>query len=159
MDKKVRRAVIGDVVKIMPLLTSVDKFHIDNRKDVFHDAGFLYSEYEIKTAIEEDNGLYIFVSTSEINEITGVLLCYFDEIQDSSIFLDSKKLWIDNNCVGKPYRKEGYGKMLLDYAKTFAKENGCSSIELIVWDFNKNAHDFYKSQGMTEKHYTMEYIL
>jgi len=35
MEKEIRRAAIDDVVKIMPLLSSVAQLHGDNRKDIF----------------------------------------------------------------------------------------------------------------------------
>lgn len=49
--------------------------------------------------------------------------------------------------------------MLVDFAKKFAKDNGCSRIELNVWAFNKEAYDFWANQGMKEQRHTMEYIV
>ena len=98
------------------------------------------------------------MSTGEANEITGVLLCKIKAEHNHSVLLDSKTLWIEDTCVNEFYRKKGYGKMLLDFAKKFAEDNGCSRMELNVWSFNKNAHDFYASQGMNEQLHIMEYI-
>jgi len=158
MGKEVRRAVINDVPKIMPLLSSVAQLHGDNRKDIFRNPTLHYSESEIKNFIETGE-LNIFVSTGETNEITGVLLCKIRAQHNHNVLLDSKILWIEDTCVGESYRNKGYGKMLIEYAKGFAKDNGCSRMELNVWSFNKNAHDFYESQGLKEQRNIMEYII
>ena len=158
MGKEVRRAVMSDVAKIMPLLSSVAQMHGDNRNDIFRNPTLHYTEDEIKKFIENCE-INIFVSTSETNEITGVLLCRLESNKNHSVLLDSKQLWIEDTCVDETYRGKGYGKMLVDYAKKFAKDNGCSRVELNVWHFNKNAHDFWVSQGMKEMRYVMEFIL
>jgi len=159
MAKEVRRAVMDDVEKIMPLLSSVAQLHADGRKDVFRSPITThYSESEIKSFVENGE-LNIFVSTNEANELTGVLLCRLFISTNHNILQDSRTLWIEDTCVRESHRKEGYGKMLLDFAKNFAKENNCSRVELNVWSFNKSAHDFYVSQGMMKQRHTMEYIL
>jgi len=158
MNKKVRRAVINDIGAIMPLLSSVAQLHGDNRKDIFKNPIMHYSETDIRNFIENKE-LNIFVSTDESAEITGILLCRVQVKENHVVLSDTKILWIEDTCVGEPYRKKGYGKMLIDYAKEFAKTNGCSRMELNVWAFNKNAHDFYISQGMKEQRHIMEYIL
>ena len=157
MPKEVRRANINDVVNIMPLLSSVTQLHSDNREDIFRNPTLHYSESEIKSFIAND-GLNIFVATSETDEITGVLLCKIRVEHNHCVLLDSKTLWIEDTCVNQSYRKKGYGKMLLDFAKKFAEDSGCSRMELNVWSFNKNAHDFYANQGMNEQRHVMEYI-
>ena len=158
MAKKVRHAVINDVEKIMPLLSSVAQMHGDSRKDIFRNPILHYSASDIKNLIE-NGGLNVFVAVSEVGEVAGVLLCRVEEIQDHIVKLDTKVLRIEDTCVDERYRKSGYGKMLLDYAKEFAKNNGCSRMELNVWAFNRNAYDFYESQGMRAQRHTMEYIL
>ena len=156
MVKEVRHAVINDVEKIMPLLSSVAQLHGDNRKDIFRVPTLHYSESEIRNFIENGE-LNIFVSISETGEITGVLICKLQVRQNHSVLLDSKTLWIEDTCVGEAYRKKGYGKMLIEYAKKFAKDNECSRMELNVWSFNKEAYDFYEKQGMVEQRSVMEY--
>ena len=158
MNKKGRPAVTGDIPDIMPLLSSVAQLHGDTRKDIFRNPTLHYSESEI-TEFIKNNELNIFVSTSESDKITGILLCKFRIEYNHNVLLDSKTLWIEDTCVGEAYRKKGYGKMLIDYAKEFAKINNCSRMELNVWAFNKNAHDFYVSQGMKEQRHIMEYII
>ena len=41
-------------------------------------------------------------------------------------------------------------------AKKHILEFNVDSLELLVWDFNKNAVDFYKNQGMTTRSRIME---
>jgi len=149
---------MGDVEYIMPLLSEVAQLHGDNRKDIFHNPTLHYSENEIKGFIE-NGGLNVFVLTGEVDEITGVLLCKIQENKNHSVLLDSKTLWVEDTCVSEAYRGKGHGKMLVDYAKKFARDNGCSRVELNVWAFNKNARDFYESQGMKGQRTVMEFEL
>ena len=156
----VRFATLEDVARIAEILESVDKLHADNLPDIFHGKNPYYPETRIKEILEdEDDGTCFIVSINEQDEITGVLVCWVDEWQDHDLFADCKKLWIETNCVAEQHRVKGYGKMLLDYAKAFAKEQECSRIVLNTYVFNKNAFEFYKSQGMEISSYSMEYKL
>lgn len=159
MDKRIRRATIDDADDIISLLSTVTKLHANNRGDIIRDSALHYSESEIHDFFIENGPISAFVSTDETDKITGVLLYRIGSTSNHNVFLDSKKMWIDEICIGEPYRKQGYGKMLLDYAKEIAESNNCSRIELNVWTFNKNAYNFYVSQGMKEQRSIMEYIL
>ena len=116
MAKGVRHAIIGDELQILSILSSVEKLHFDSLPDTFHGKTPRYTECEIREYIE-NGGAFFFVTANEQDEITGVLVCWFNETQNDQLFADSKSLWIDTNCVKEQYRGKGYGKMLLDYTK------------------------------------------
>jgi len=52
MANEVRRAVMDDIITIMPLLSTVAQLHGDNRKDIFRNPTLHYSESEIREFIE-----------------------------------------------------------------------------------------------------------
>ena len=158
MDKKIRRAVIKDTDEIISLLSDSAKLHANHRGDIIRNSTLHYSENDIHNLFIEDGPINAFVSINEAEKITGILLYRIGVTSNHNVFLDSKKMWIDEICIGEPYRKQGYGKILLDYAKETAQSNNCSRIELNVWAFNKNAYDFYVNQGMKEQRVIMEYI-
>jgi ribosomal protein S18 acetylase RimI-like enzyme len=158
MSKTVRRAIPDDLASIMPLLVAVAGMHIENLPDVFKSPANPYSESEIRDRMEKGEKS-VFVSTNSADEVTGVLLCSFQKRQNHPVMKDFRTLWIDEVCIAEAHRRQGYGKLLMDYAVEFARENGCSRVELNVWAFNQNAHDFYVSQGMREQRSVMEYIL
>ena len=151
MDKQVRRAVLADVPSIMSLLAVLDKLNAENRPDVYH-GHQQKSENEIKCIIKNGEE-QVLVSTNEVNEITGMMICRIWGNRNP------KEIYIRSFCVATPYRKKGYGKMLFEYIKQYAKENGCSTVTLNVDYFNQNAYDFYKHLGMKEYMCDMEYIV
>ena len=54
---------------------------------------------------------------------------------------------IENMVVDKRYRRQGIGKLLLDYAITKAKSAGCYKIQLLSNKKRREAHQFYRSLG------------
>ncbi len=51
-------------------------------------------------------------------------------------------------CIAEKYQGKGLGKELFKKLEELAKDNGFTSIELDVWEFNKNAKVFYEKMGM-----------
>ena len=58
--------------------------------------------------------------------------------------------------VDKKFRRNGYGKILINEINKKAKKENCNRIELICWNFNKNAIKFYEKMGMKVQKLTME---
>ena len=154
-EKTVRLAIPQDLNEIIVLVESVANLHTKNRPDIFR-KGRHHDDDEIMEYIEGENA---FVSINDADEITGVLLCYLSETNDSDIFFDSKTLFIEVSCVGEAYRRSGYGKMLFDRAREHAKEQECTDITLCVYAFNEAAQDFYKSMGMSVSSFNMQLSL
>ena len=69
---------------------------------------------------------------------------------------DRKILHIENICVDKNHQKKGIGKKLYKEIVQIAKERNIKNIELMVWGFNENAINFYKSLGMSVKNLRFE---
>jgi GNAT superfamily N-acetyltransferase len=77
-----------------------------------------------------------------------------DEIAFSAIgfriqtFLYSgKTLYIDDLVTLENHRKKGYGKLLLDFAKNFAKDTNCETFSLDSGIMRKDAHRLYLNEG------------
>jgi len=64
--------------------------------------------------------------------------------------------YIDDFCVKASKQKNGIGRLLFDYVVSYAKSEGALSLQLIVWEFNKDAIKFYESLGMTVRNRRME---
>ncbi len=58
-----------------------------------------------------------------------------------------KILYVDDLISKEAYRGKGYGRALLDYALTFAKENGCHQIHLDTGYTRHAAHKAYLRHG------------
>ena len=57
-------------------------------------------------------------------------------------------MYIEDIYVEEEYRAMGIGKELYQHVQKIAKNKGCKRIELMVWEFNKNALTFYQCMGM-----------
>ena len=54
---------------------------------------------------------------------------------------------VENIIVNEQYRRQGIGRLLMNYAVGKAKEAGCYKIELSSNKRRKGAHKFYRSMG------------
>ena len=54
---------------------------------------------------------------------------------------------VENVMVDADYRRQGTGKLLMDYALAQAKKAGCYKIQLISDKSRKEAHKFYQALG------------
>lgn len=59
-----------------------------------------------------------------------------------------KTLYIDDLVTLETHRKKGYGKLLLDFAKKYAKERNCETFSLDSGMLRKDAHRLYLKEGL-----------
>jgi ribosomal protein S18 acetylase RimI-like enzyme len=52
--------------------------------------------------------------------------------------------------IKKPYRRKGFGKMLIKDLSAIAKEKGCKTISLQTYSANMNAKAVYKKLGFVQ---------
>ena len=56
-------------------------------------------------------------------------------------------------CVDTKHRSQHIGAKLFEYAKTYAKDNGCVVLDLTTNQKRHRAHKFYENHGMDQTHY------
>ena len=61
--------------------------------------------------------------------------------------------YMEDLCVDDDFRGKGIGSSLFVYAKEKAKEMGAERLDLMVWDFNEDARNFYERMGMKPQRY------
>ena len=61
-----------------------------------------------------------------------------------------KRCWLQDLVVSKSRRSEGIGARLMAAAADWARERGCTHLELASGAGRKDAHRFYLSQGMAQ---------
>ncbi len=69
-----------------------------------------------------------------------------------------KSLYIDDLVTDETYRSHGAGKRMLDWFKTFARENGYGQIHLDSRNIRLDAHRFYVREGFSKDgfHFTFK---
>ncbi len=74
----------------------------------------------------------------------------------ASVYLDlpfirfGRRCWLQDLVVTSSHRSRGIGGLLLDAATDWARQRGCTHLELASGAGRKDAHRFYLSQGMAE---------
>ena len=153
----IRKAEEKDITKIGDLLSQVDLVHHKGRPDIFK-IGRKYNQNELKELLKDETRP-ILVSVDENDEVMGYCFCIFQKHENDNVLTDIKTLYIDDLCVDEKLRGRHIGKELFEFAKCFAKENGCYNLTLNVWNCNPSAMKFYKAQGMSEQKICMEQLL
>jgi ribosomal protein S18 acetylase RimI-like enzyme len=151
----IRRAEINDIDSILPLEEQIFKIHSKERPD-WIDKNKRPFSYDLLKNIIESNTQKIFIAEMD-NKIIGFCKINHREINNNLMFYDMLNIEIENLIVDEKHRKKGIGKNLFGEVKNYAKEVNAKYIELSVWEFNKNAINFYKRMGMKIRINRMEY--
>jgi len=106
------------------------------------------NDVNVKIFVYEENG-----------EILGYCITKKWGYNNHHLFYDMTILNINDMCVDEKARGKNIGRQLFNRAKDYAKEIGAAKIELSVWNFNKNARQFYEHLGMKERISRMEIII
>lgn len=152
-DIIIRKANKEDFKQIHELVMQVHKIHVENRNDIYKDIDPL----DINTFEEEilnANNIYLVAEYNK--EIIGICFAELKKVLNNKIMKDRRIINISDICVKKEYQKKGIGKKLYNEILNLAKELRIDSIELMVWEFNNNAINFYKSIGMQVKNIRFE---
>ncbi|WP_346873812.1 GNAT family N-acetyltransferase [Clostridium sp. UBA5988] len=156
MNLHVREAIRSDYIEINNLVKEVHNLHVENRPDVYvntdtplikEDFYELLSTSDTKVFVVED------LNNKELVAYSIVKIMAHRSIQ---ILRPMTLAYIDDFCVKASKQKNGIGRLLFDYVVSYAKSEGALSLQLIVWEFNKDAIKFYESLGMTVRNRRME---
>ncbi len=72
----------------------------------------------------------------------------------ASVYLDlpfirfGRRCWLQDLVVASSQRSRGVGGLLLEAATDWARQRGCTHLELASGEGRKDAHRFYLAQGM-----------
>ena len=74
----------------------------------------------------------------------------------ASVYLDppfiryGRRCWLEDLVVTSSRRSEGIGALLIEAATAWARERGCTHLELASGAGRLDAHRFYRSRGMAQ---------
>ena len=155
MNEKIiiRKAEIEDFYKVHRLIMQVHKLHVKERTDIYKDVDPMNFE-EFKNELSNSNNIYLVAQLE--NKIVGICFSQIKEISNNRIMKNRKILNIGDICVDEKYQRNGIGKKLYNQIVQIAKEKNIHNVELMVWNFNKNAIKFYENLGMNVKNLKFE---
>lgn len=150
----IRRAKNGDIDRLNAMLYQVQRLHAEGRPDIFKSGAKKYTTEELEKIIADDNTpIYVY---EEDGEVMGYVFCIYQFTPENEQVYERKVLYIDDLCVDEPYRRKHIGEKLYRYVLDVARDNGCHSVTLNVWDVNPSADRFYRKMGMEPLKTTME---
>lgn len=154
----IREAVSEDREKIRLLQKQIADIHREGRPDLFKEEVRYFDENSFNWRINEPSH-FIFIAESENGEVIGYVFAWIRYIRDHSSYIDRNEFYIDDICVKSEYQRNGIGTKLMEACIEAGRQNGCYSMELGVFSFNKEAIALYESIGMKERIKRMELIL
>ena len=92
--------------------------------------------------------LYVFSKNDKV--VACISLCkHMDEVYLPVIWKTSNhnNLYIHRLAVHPDFQKKGVGKLLMDFAEKYARENNYISVRLDTFSVNKRNLKFYESRG------------
>ncbi|MGZ3773059.1 MAG: GNAT family N-acetyltransferase [Pseudobdellovibrionaceae bacterium] len=127
------------------------RFHQYEPKEDVKNLYPLIKELRVNLSLEDFLGIYEYANTKNDYQIvaiekeqTVIALMGYRILYD---FVHGKHLYIDDLIITKVERNKGYGRILLTYAETIAKESQCNGLRLCTGIDNENGKKFYERQN------------
>ena len=133
----IREANIKDADTLLKFHHAIYKYHADRVDFPLEDEGDLLDRIkeDFKTSISS-----VYVGFIEIRADREKRTCYI------------RALWTTPEARGR-----GVATRLMNVASVYAKEKGCNTISLDVYDFNTEARALYEKLGYKEKDHTKSF--
>ena len=148
---KIRNMTIQDYEAVDQLMQKLHNLHVKGRPDLYVDLEHPYSLEEFRQKVEDTNCIAILAEERE--RILGICIV---AMRDRSMMVNKRTAYMDDLYVCEDVRKQGIATKLFKTAEKKAVELGAKRLDLMVWDFNQSAIEFYKSLGMTEQRFIFE---
>lgn len=149
----IRIANINDFETVYRLFNQLFKLHLDRRPDIYTD-GVVITKKQYEKMMENPNDIILLWIDDD--KVAG--LCHM--IKKKSIGMpmlkDGVQAYIQDFIVDSEHRFKGIGRKLFGATKQQAKEWNATSLELNVWEVNKEAECFYNKMGLKVKSRRME---
>ena len=149
----IRFAETKDIPAMIGLLRQVGQVHHRIRPDIFRADAQKYDEAALAELLK-DPQRPIFVADEE--GVRGYCFCILKETRDHPVLEDERTLYIDDLCVDENCRGQKIGKLLYEQALAFARQQGCGTVTLNVWQGNHSALAFYEKMGLPPRNIYME---
>ena len=154
MDFTVRKAVLEDCRKILPLQEQIAKLHFSGRSDLFKNEVRTYTQELFQKWL--DSPTHILLIAEVDGEIASYAISWVIQYRDHPTYRDFDSFYIDDVCVSDKFRRCGIGRAMMARCVEEARNRKCKNVDLNVWSFNKDAIAFYESCGLKERTKRME---
>jgi ribosomal protein S18 acetylase RimI-like enzyme len=146
----IRQAEEKDYWNILELENTLNNQNMELFPDIFKKSNNAVPKEIYNKEIMEGN---VFVLEHN-GEIIGFYRAKIFEYQDDETTIYQKMYFIYSIIIKENYQKKKFGTKLFQFIENKAKEKGCKTVELNVWE-NNSAINFYKIMGMEYKYHSL----
>lgn len=146
MKADVRQAEPRDCANLCALLDEVDSLHRGHLPQIFqHPEGHVRSTEHL-LGLMADRNVGLFVAEAQ-GQLLGLVHVTLVDTPQVPILVPRRYATIENLAVQREHQRAGIGRALLHRAEQWARGRGATSIELNVYEFNREAIAFYRRLG------------
>ncbi len=146
MNAIIRKAILDDYDALCELIDQVDALHRDRLPGIYRRPDGPVREKNEIAAFIADERVGLFVAEVE-GELAGYIHAYLRDTPPVPVLVPRRFAMIDSMAVGKNQRRKGIGQALIAQVQRWAREQGATSVELNVYEFNRGALRFYEALG------------
>jgi ribosomal protein S18 acetylase RimI-like enzyme len=146
MSIHVRPATKEDYVSLLPIAGETQEKHVQALPHIFQSgtAGLPERYY---LGLFKSGSKVVYVAEVE-QSIVGYVIMELSNVAYLDILAPRKVAFITDIAVLKSHQGKGIGYALFQKCIEWAKTKEADSLDLMVWEFNKDAMAFYERQGM-----------
>lgn len=141
-----------DILREISIKTFIETFASQNKEENIKQ--YLETKMSLANLKEELNNMNSYFYFIIINsKIIGYTKLNFESAQTEKIFI-GKAFEVERIYLLSKYSRKGYGRKAFENIFKIGRKKGYEKIWLGVWEYNKNAIEFYKHMGfkMFSKH-------
>ena len=153
MSVHIRPATQEDYGAILPIAYESQAKHADALPHIFQQGVAGLPEDYFLGLLKGDSSV-VYVAEFE-KSVVGYVLLEHKEVSYLDILIPQKVAFISDIAVLNSYQGKGVGRLLFQECVEWARSRGTASLELMVWEFNKDAIAFYERMGMQTANRTM----
>lgn len=142
---QIRKAAIGDAEALSKINVHVQRMHANAYPALFKQPerdDFAVSFFH---SLMSDPEIVIYLAEEEVP--LGYVVLRVVRREENPFMYVWRYLYIDQICVQPEHQGRGVGKALMARSEQTALEKGLDFVGLDSWEFNIEAHQFFRSQG------------
>lgn len=149
----IRKASLTDIDKIVFINKQLHKYHCDLDPEVYKmpDDKF-FSEFLISALENKNSEIFVY----EDKRIIKAYALITEMLRDTPLKTLKNVCLVEQLAVDEKYRHQGIGTELLEYLKTYSKNNNFDILKIGLRSQNNNAFKLYEKMGFEPQLITME---